>query len=105
MIEDLQGQKTTQNHSVITESLKEELSYLGNKSLTKTQIINTITEIQYFASTSATQSSSNTKEPFKTCLEITHNCTIDLTENNKSKPSGSQSIICEQYRITTTTKN
>ena len=63
MIEDLQGQKTTQNHSVITESLKKELSYLGNNNLTKTQIINTITEILYFTCTSATQSSSNTKEP------------------------------------------
>ena len=85
----MQGQKTTQNHSVITESLKEELSYLGNKNLTQTQIIKTITEIQYFTSASATQSSSNTKEPFNTCLEMTDNCTIDLTENNKSKPSGS----------------
>ena len=103
MIEGLQGQKATPNYSVVTESVKEELCYLRNKNLTKTQIIKIITESQCFTSTSTTQNLSNTKEPFNTCLEMTHNCTIDLTENNKSKPSGSQSIICEQYRITTAT--
>ena len=44
MIEDLQGQKATANHSVVTKSLKEELIYLRNENLTKTQIIKTITE-------------------------------------------------------------
>ena len=34
--------------------------------------------------------SSNTKEPSNTPLEMTHNSTIDLTENNKCKASGSQ---------------
>ena len=38
MIEDLQGQKATPNHSVFTESLKEELLYFRNENLTKTQI-------------------------------------------------------------------
>ena len=63
MIEDLQGQKATPSHSVVTESLKEELIYLRNKSLTKTQIIKTITEKQHLPSTSSKQTSSNTKEP------------------------------------------
>ena len=37
MIEDLQGQKATPNHSVLTESLKVELRYLRNENLTKTR--------------------------------------------------------------------
>ena len=44
MIEDLQGQKATANHSIVTKSLKEELMCLRNENLTKTQIIKTITE-------------------------------------------------------------
>ena len=32
----------------------------------------------------------NTQEPYDTRLEMAHNYIIDLTENNKSKPSGSQ---------------
>ena len=62
MTEDLQGQKATPNHSVAAEFLKEELIYLRNENLTKTQIIKTITENQYLPSTLSTQSSSNTKE-------------------------------------------
>ena len=62
MIEDLQGQKATPNHSVVAESLKEELIYLRNENLTKTQIIKTITENQHLPSTLTTQSSSNTQE-------------------------------------------
>ena len=90
MIEGLQGQKATPNHSVVAESLKEELIYLRNENLTKTQIIKTITENQHLPSTLSTQSSSNTKEQSNTRLEMTRNSTIDLTENNKCKPSGSQ---------------
>ena len=63
MIEDLQDQKATPSHSVVTESLKEELIHLRNESLTKTQIIKTITEKQHLPSTSSKQTSSNTKEP------------------------------------------
>ena len=33
---------------------------------------------------------SSTKEPSNTRLEVTNNSTIDLTENNKCKPSGLQ---------------
>ena len=88
VIEDLQGQKVTPNHSVVTESLKEGLSYLRNKNLIKSKIIKTITENQYLPSTSATQSSSNNKELYSTRLEMAHNCNIDLTENNNSEPSG-----------------
>ena len=62
MIEDLQGQKATPNHSVVAEFLKEELIYLRNENLTKTQIIKTITENQHLPSTLTTQSSSNTQE-------------------------------------------
>ena len=51
MIEDLQGQKALPNHSVDTESLKEELIYLRNENLAKTKIIKTITENQYLPST------------------------------------------------------
>ena len=58
--------------------------------MTKNQIIKTITENQHLPSTLSTQSSSNTKEPSNTRLEMTHNSTIDLTENNKCKLSGSQ---------------
>ena len=89
LIENLQGQRATPNHSVVTESLKEELSYLTNENLTKTQIRKTITENQYLPSTLATQSSSNAKEPYNFCLEMAHSYTTGLTENNKSKPSGS----------------
>ena len=88
MIEDLQGQKATPNHSVVAESLKEELIYLRNENLTKTQIIKSITENQHLPSTLSTQSSSNTKELSNTRPEMAHNSTIDLTENNKCKPSG-----------------
>ena len=48
------------------------------------------TENQHLPSTSSTQNSSNTKEPSNTRPEMTHNFTIDLTENNKCKPKGSQ---------------
>ena len=90
IIEDLQDQKTTPNYSVVAESLKEELIYLKNENLTKTQIIKTITENQHLPSTSSKQNSSNTKEPSNTGPEMAHNSTIDLTENNKCKPTGSQ---------------
>ena len=33
MIEDLQGQKVTRNHSIVTESLNVELTYLRNENL------------------------------------------------------------------------
>ena len=66
MIEDLQGKKSTPNHSVVEESLKEELIYVRNENLTKTQIIKTITENQHLPSTLLTQSSSNTKEQIVT---------------------------------------
>ena len=36
MIKDLQGQKTTPNHSVVTEFLKKKMSYIRNENLTKT---------------------------------------------------------------------
>ena len=90
MTEDLQGQKATPNHSVAAEFLKEELIYLRNENLTKTQIIKTITENQHLPSTFSTLSSSSTKEQSNTCLEMTHNLTVDLTENKKCKPLGSQ---------------
>ena len=90
MTEDLQGQKSTPNHSVVAESLKEELIYVRNENLTKIQIIKTITENQHLPSTFSTQSSSSTKEQSNTRLEMTHNLTIDLTENEKCKPSGLQ---------------
>ena len=80
MIEDLQGQKATPNHSVVTESLKKELIYLRNENLTKTQIIKKITENQHLPSTSSTQSSSNTKESSNQRViipEMAHNSTID----------------------------
>ena len=77
MTEDLQGQKVTPNHSVVTKSLKEGLSYLRNANLTKTEITKVITENQYLQSTSATQSSSNNKELYSTRLEMAHNCNID----------------------------
>ena len=88
MTEDLQGQKATTNHSVVTKSLKEEPIYLRNENLTKIQIIKKITENQQL--TLSTQSSSNTKELSNTRLEMTHNSTIHLTENNKCKSSGWQ---------------
>ena len=90
MIEDLQGQKALPNHSVDTESLKEELIYLRNENLAKTKIIKTITENQYLPSTLWRQSLSNAKVPYNTRLETTHNLTTDLTGNYKCKPSGSQ---------------
>ena len=36
MIKDWQGQKTTPNHSVVTEFLKKKMSYIRNENLTKT---------------------------------------------------------------------
>ena len=48
--------------------------------MSKTQIIKRIAENQYFPSTSVTQSSSNAKETCSIRLEMTHNCTTDLTE-------------------------
>ena len=48
MIEDLQGQKAIPNHSVVAESLKEELIHLRNENLTKTQIIKAITKTNIF---------------------------------------------------------
>ena len=77
IIEGLQGQKATPNHSVVAESLKEELIYLRNENLTKTQIMKTVTENRHVASTLSTQSSSNTKEQSNTRLEMTHNSTND----------------------------
>ena len=59
--------------------------YLRNENLTKTQIIKTITENYYLPSTFSTQSSTSTKEPYNIHLEIVHNSTSYLTENNKSK--------------------
>ena len=59
--------------------------YLRNENLTKTQIIKTITENHYLPSTFSTQSSTSTKEPYNIYLEIVHNSTSYLTENNKSK--------------------
>ena len=88
MIEDLQGRKVTPNHSVVAESLKEELIYLRNENLTKTQIIKTITENHHLPSTLSTKSSSNTKEPSNTRLVMTHNSASDLTKNYNRKPSG-----------------
>ena len=81
--------KTTPNHSVVTEHSKYELRYLRNENLTKPQIIKTITENRYLPSTSSTQSSSDTRGAYNTRLKMAHKCTIDLTENNKSKLSGS----------------
>ena len=75
------------NHSVVTESLKEGIDYLRNANLTKTKMIKRITENQYLPSTLATQSSPSNKELYSTCLEMAHNCNIDLTENNKSETS------------------
>ena len=89
IIEDLQDQKAAPNHSVATESLKEELIYLRNENLTKTQITKTVSKNQHPPSTSSTKNSSNTKEPYNTCPEMAHNSTIDLTENDKGKPTGS----------------
>ena len=54
VIEDLQGQKLAPSHSVVTESLKEGLRYLGNANLTKSKVIKKIPENQYLPSTSAT---------------------------------------------------
>ena len=61
MIKDLQGQKVTPNHLVVTKVLKGELSYLSNEHLTKTQIMKTIKENQIFPSTLAMRSPSKTK--------------------------------------------
>ena len=55
LIENLQGQRATSNHPVVTESLKEELNYLTHENLTKTHIRKTITENQYLPSTLATK--------------------------------------------------
>ena len=88
MIKDLQDQKTTPNHSVVTEFLKKKMSYIRNENLTKTQIIETITENQYLLSTLATQSLSITKKPRNTRLEMANICTINSTKNNKFKPPG-----------------
>lgn len=68
----------------------QELRYLQNENLTKTQVIKTITESLYLPSTLSAQSSTNTKEPYNMSLEMAYNCTISLTKNNKSKPSDSQ---------------
>ena len=61
MIKDLQGQKVTPNHLVVTKVLKGELNYLSNEHLTKTQIMKTIKENQIFPSTLAMRSSPKTK--------------------------------------------
>ena len=53
---DLQDQKATPNHTVVTESLKQKLVYLKNENLTKNQIIKTIIENQYLPSALLTQS-------------------------------------------------
>ena len=63
---------------------------IRDENLTKTQIIKTITENEHLPSTLSKQSSSNTKETSNTRLKMTHNSTIDWTENNKCTPSGSQ---------------
>ena len=105
MIEDLQGQKAVPNHSVVAESLKEELIHLRNENLTKTQIIKAITENQHLPFTLSTQSSSNAKEQSNTRLEMTHNSTMDLTEKNKCKPSGSQTRDDNLQAITNNNNN
>ena len=87
MIEGLKVEKAIPKYSVVTESLKEELIYLRNENLNKTQIIKTITKNKYLPSALSTQSSSSTKEPYNTRVEMIYDSTIDLTKN-KSKPSG-----------------
>ena len=89
MIEGLKDQKPTSKYSVVTEFLKEELIHLRNENLTKNQIIKTMTKNKYLPSALSTQSSSSTKEPYNTCVEMIYDSTIDLTEN-KSKLSGLQ---------------
>ena len=89
MIEGLKVEKAIPKYSVVTESLKEELIYLRNENLNKTQIIKTITKNKYLPSALSTQSSSSTKESYNTRVEMIYDSTIDLTEN-KSKPSGLQ---------------
>ena len=86
------SQKVILNHSVVAKSLKEELRNkdFGSENTTKTQITMTITEIQYLLSTLGTRSSWNAKSQYSTCSETAYNCFIDLTENNKTKPSGLQ---------------
>ena len=59
MIEDLQGQKATPNHSVVAGSLREGLIYLRNENLIK---MKTITENQHLPSTLSAQGSSNAGE-------------------------------------------
>ena len=63
------------------------------ENLAKTQLTKTITKNQYLPSTSPKQSSTNTKELYNTRLEEAYNYTIDLTEYNTSKPSGSQTWV------------
>ena len=63
--ESVQGPEVSRNYSVATEYLGEELSYLKNETLIKTLILKTITENQYYPSSSSTESSSNTKEPYR----------------------------------------
>ena len=87
MIEGLKDQKPTSKYSVVTEFLKEELIHLRNENLTKNQIIKTMTKNKYLPSALSTQSSSSTKEPYNTRVEMIYDSTIDLTKN-KSKPSG-----------------
>ena len=89
MIEGLKVEKAIPKYSVVTESLKEELIYLRNENLTKTQIIKTITKNKYLPSALSRQSSSSTKEPYNTRVEMIYDSTFDLTEN-KSKRSGLQ---------------
>ena len=87
MIEDLQRQKVTPNHSVVTMHIKEGPSYLRNENLTKIKIIKTITENQNLPSSLVTQSSSKKKELYSNGLETANNYNIDLTENIKSEAS------------------
>ena len=60
----------------------QELRYLQNENLTKTQVIKTIIESLYLPSTLSAQSSTNTKDPYNMRLEMAYNCTISLTKNN-----------------------
>ena len=60
----------------------QELRYLQNENLTKTQVIKTIIESLYLPSTLSAQSSTNTKDPYNMRLEMACNCTISLTKNN-----------------------
>ena len=97
VIEDLQDQKATPNHSVVAEFLKEELIYVRNENLTKTQIIKRITENQHLPTSFNLTVENKNLEVFvntfdleslikkPTCFQSTSPSCIDLILGNKKE--------------------